>query len=556
MGQTKQGNYQILPLKDLSSFEKNSTNWSIQEDIAIHPFINVRPKFRAGEGILVGTQGAMLTSKMKASDLKMRLEFMVSPGAEGYFILPGGQKILISDSYRTVGISNATSGYISQFPKQNAAKAPGLWQSLEFAYDATVPNLPRSSRLNTLNMNGVNLIESIYLTQPKGVSGPQGLSLEVTKGTIAFRNIGYQLLENSKTLSLKNLSYKVYSDNWDVKNYKEFSHEGKSPILTQEVGNGIENFHLVYEGDIQVDESGEYTFSTNYTGGMFDLDVDGKPLINKGESGSHETHKGTVSLTKGVHRFKLHYSRFPWSAPAMGLVVEKPGVRPYNLHALSSLPQPAPQPHFEVEATERPEMVRSFIQLDGEKYKRTHCISVGTPSGWNYTMDLNRGALIRAWRGKFADVTDMWYSRGEPQLLAPQGLVGDVSGKSSLATLTSAQAAWPDSSNISFKGYNLDKSGFPYFKYDIAGTEIADHLTSDSKQITRTFQFSSPTAQPVFVLAATGKKIVQVEPGLYQVDDRYYVQFDKKSKFNLREIEGQQELILPVNHQSTYHIFW
>lgn len=556
MGQTKQGNYETLPLKDLSSFEKHTPNWTIAGAVSMHPFTASKPKFQPGAGILVGTQGAALTSKLNVSDLRMQIEFMVSPGASGFLILPGGQKILISDSYRHAQLDASTSGYLNQFPKQNAAKAPGLWQKLEFAYDATVPNLPHSARLNTLNLNDVNILESIYFETQKSLEGPQPLGLEVTKGTIAFRNIGYHLLQDRKPLAINHLKYKVYSDSWDSKTYNTLSHEGQSAVLSQEVTQGMKEFHLVYEGDVQVDEAGEYTFTAIYSGPMFDLEIDGKPVLNTTASSSQEPHRGSIALTKGTHRFKLHYSRFPWIAPALGLMIEKSGIRPYSLHTLSSLPEPEPKPNIRVEAAQNTEMVRSFIQFQDEKYKRTHCISVGTPSGWNYTVDLNRGAFMQAWRGDFANVTEMWYERGEPQLLYPSGLRSDISGKSSMATLPTPQSSWPDSSNIDYKGYSIDEKGFPYFRYQIGGTEIADHLTTDEKQITRTFQFTSPATQPVYALAATGQNIIQIEPGLFQVDDRYYVQINKKSKFNLRKMDGQQELILPISHQTAYQIFW
>ena len=66
----------------------------------------------------------------------------------------------------------------------------------------------------------------------------------------------------------------------------------------------------------------------------------------------------------------------------------------------------------------------------------------------SYTMDLNRAALLQTWRGQFADVTEMWYERGEPQLLETAGLTVPVSGQSSYAVLASNAAAWPDSSDL------------------------------------------------------------------------------------------------------------
>lgn len=556
LGQTEKGNYSPLPLKDLSSFESSSNNWSVQGNVSIHPTGTGKPKMQSGEGVLVGNPGNSLVTKLKASDLRLSLEFMVSPGAEGNIVLPGGQKIRLSDSYQQKEANASTSGYIVQFPTQNAAKAPGLWQKLELAYDATVPQLANSARLNSINLNDVTILETVYLPAAKSQSGPASLALEVTKGTIAFRNIGYQLLASSKPLTLNNMTYKVYSDKWDSKEYSKLDHEGKSELLTQEVTKGMREFHLVYEGDMQAAEAGDYIFTTIYSGPVLSLEVDGKSVVVTGESTSQETHSGTVNLTSGTHKFKIHYSRFPWRQPALGLRVEKAGIRPYDLHVLSSLPEPEPKPYIGVTPEMRPEMVRSFVLLNGEKYKRTHCISVGSPAGWNYTVDLNRGALLQAWRGKFANVTEMWYERGEPQLLAPAGLTVPVSGKSSLAVLENTNSAWPDSSNINFLGYKLDANGFPGFRYAIGSATVSDQMVSDQSGITRTFRVEGTPAGSVYSLLASGKDIVMIEKGLFQVDNRYYIKVDDKVKVIVRPAGENKELILPVSATTSYLMFW
>ncbi|WAC14292.1 family 16 glycoside hydrolase [Dyadobacter pollutisoli] len=557
VGQTVKGNYSPLPLKDLSSFESSGANWSVQGNVSILPAGVAKVKTQSGEGVLLGNAGTALTTKLKASDMRLYVEFNVSPGAEGNLVLPGGQKVRISDSSKQQGAAGAaTSGYVGQFPTQNAAKAPGLWQTIELSYDASVPNLANSARLNTLALNGVTVLETVYLPNSKATGDGQPISFEVTKGSIAFRNIGYQLLASRKPLALANLNYKVYSDKWDSKEYSKIDHEGKSAILTQEVTNGMREFHLVYEGDLDVSEAGEYIFTTIYSGPVLSLDVDGKSVLATGESTSQETHTGSVNLSQGKHQFKIHYSRFPWRQPALGLRVEKAGIRPYDLHVLSSLPEPEPKPYISVTPEMRPEMVRSFILLDGEKYKRTHCISVGSPDGWNYTVDLNRGALIQAWRGKFADVTEMWYERGEPQLLFPAGLKVHVSGRSSLAVLEDTNKAWPDSSNINFLGYKINAQGYPVFRYAIGSATVNDQLTSGGSSLSRTFTVEGNVSGPLYSLLASGKQIVEIEKGLYQVDDRYYVQTDKKVKVIIRPVGEVKELILPVSGTTSYSMFW
>jgi len=553
--QTGKGNYSLVPLKDLSSFENSGSNWTVKGNVSIHPTKNEAAKTQNGEGVLIGTAGAAISTKVKAQDLRMYAEFMLSPGAEGNIILPGGQRLRLADT-KSKEPSALTSGFIGQFPTQNAAKAPGLWQSIELAYDASVSTVKNSARLNSLKLNDVIILESVYLPLSKSITDAQPLGLEVTKGTIAFRNVGYQLLNDRKPLTLSNLNYKLYSDKWDAKEYSKLDKEAKTTTLTQEVTNGMREFHLVYEGEMNAEEDGDYVFTTIYSGPIFTLDIDGKTVVTSGESTSQESHSGSVNLTKGTHRFKIHYSRFPWRQPALGLRVQKPGIRQYDLHVLSSLPEPEPKPYIGVTPELRPEMVRSFILLSGEKYKRTHCLSVGSPTGWSYTMDLNRGALLQAWRGQFANVTEMWYERGEPQLLEPAGLKVPVSGKSSIAVLENEKSVWPDSANVNYQGYSLDPQGFPSIRYAVASATVSDHITSSTDAINRTIEVKGNPSGSLYSLLASGKNIQLVEKGLYQVDDRYYIQIDKKAKVVLRTSGDNQELLLPVYGSANYSMFW
>ncbi|GAB3176029.1 family 16 glycoside hydrolase [Telluribacter humicola] len=555
--QSEQGNYTAISLKDLSAFGQTGSNWSVKGGVTIHPDNASSVKTQSGSGVLVGTPGSPLTTQVKAQDLQLRLEFMLSPGAEGYVHLPGGQRVRLADSRQQPTPNAQSSGFISQFPAQNAAKAPGLWQTLELAYDASVPTQAGSALLNNLALNGVTVQQSVYLPLSKSIAEPQALGLEVTKGTIAFRNIGYQLLGDRKPLALQNMSYKLYNDSWNNPKPVKVVREEKTNTLTQEIGTGMREFHAIYEGEMNVEESGIYIFTVAYTGPILTLDIDGKQVIAPGESTSQDLHSGSIQLNKGAHKFRLHYSRFPWRPAALGLRVETAGVRPYDLHPLSSLPVPAPKPYMGVAAEGRPEMIRSFVQLEDEKYKRTHCVSVGSPAGWHYTMDLNRGALLQAWRGQFANVTEMWYERGEPQLLFTAGLTVPVSGKSSIAILKKDNTAWPDSADINFLGYRLDAQGFPMMRYAAGSATVNDYLVPGTDGLVRTINVDgTPNGGTLYTLAGAGKQIEMVEKGLYKIDNHYYVRLDKRSKAVLRTSGGQQELLLPVNGSTSYTMFW
>ena len=160
-------NYTPLPLNDLSGFENPTANWSIKGTVNAVPTVNSKFESLAGKGILVGTSGKMLSTKVKVMDIKFSANFLFSPGATGYIVLPGGHKILLADSYQQLKINANTMGYATLFPIRNTAKAPGLWQKIEISYDASVPNLKNYAKLNSLKINDVIVLETVYLPNTK-----------------------------------------------------------------------------------------------------------------------------------------------------------------------------------------------------------------------------------------------------------------------------------------------------------------------------------------------------------------------------------------------------
>ena len=548
--------YNPVPLSDLSAFDVPSGTWKVSSQVAMNPLNASAVSTQSGSGVLVGTAGSVLRTKAKMEDLRLRFEFMLSPGAKGYVVLPGGQRVLLAEGGAVHEATTSSCGFIGQVPVQNAAKAAGLWQTMELAYDAATETQPGMARLNSLTLNGVVVQQSVYLPLKNAVESAEPLGFEVMAGTLALKNMGYQQLADRKTLVVSNITYKLYKDAWDTTNPSQLEQEGPTRVITQELGNGLRDFHLVFEGDMVVTEDGNYTFSIAQSGPRAGLTVDGKKVLTVAGSTSQDRHLGKVSLSKGTHKFQLIYSRFPWRRPALGLSVYTAGARPYDLTALSSLPVPEPKPYIGITPKGRPEMVRSFVQYEDEKMKRTHVLSVGSPFGWHYTIDLNRGALLQAWRGQFADVTEMWYERGEPQLLDAAGLNTLVSGQSSYTVLPSSVTAWPDSSDLNYLGYRLTPEGTPVLRYALGGATLSDQISATNAGLTRTLTIEGKAGAPMYALLGAGQEITQVEKGLYRVDNRYYVRVDKKAKVTTRTSAGRQELMMAVDGTGSYSLFW
>jgi hypothetical protein len=241
----------------------------------------------------------------------------------------------------------------------------------------------------------------------------------------------------------------------------------------------------------------------------------------------------------------------------LGLTVSASGVRPYPLHVLSSLPEPVPIPTIAVTPKDKPEMVRSFVQIEGEKTKRTHVLSVGSPQGLHYSVDLNQAALLQVWRGGFADVTEMWHERGEPQLLKTLGVTQKLNGKSNIAILNEPTALWPDSvAELSYKGIKLDDTGTPTIHYQFDKTDITQKLIPTRNGLVNTIKAAGIVGD-LTVRLAVADAIIEIEKGIYSIDSQqYYIYIPVDFMPVVRTSNGKQELIVALKEIITYTIAW
>ena len=537
-----------------------SENWKTAQRVMMHPQKEDFLKTEPGTGVLVGTAGAKTQTMLGANDLILQLEFMVSPNGRAVVYLPGGYPVLLTDSWQNSKIDASSSGSIGNLaPLQNAQKAPGLWQKLRIQLRRASNG--NAAQLEQMHLNGVLVQENARLSASTNEDN-NNLQLEVSAGKVAFRQIEYQLLQDTKPISLSQMTYQLYKG-WAEKpeqlKAENLLKKDTTSILTQEWGAGNQNYAVVYDGQINAREAGVYTFQFAYVGHLT-FEIDNKNYLSATYNDfSQIPVVQQITLSKGAHRFKLHYHK-AWRSPALGIFVATQGVRPYALHALSSLPEPEPIPVIAVTPNGRAELVRSFVQLENEKNKRTHALSVGSPQGLHYTLDLNSGSLLQFWKGQFADVTEMWFERGEPQLLKPLGLNIATKGQPDVALLNDNATIWPDSVvEMTYRGYRLDPAtGNPIVIYRYKDVELTDALAASSNGLTRTFTVGGgASATPLYTRLAAGSSINQVEKGLYEINNQsYYVQLDPKAKPIIRTSNGQQELLLPIIGQIRYTLTW
>lgn len=526
----------ILPRLDLATLSLPA-GWQRVGSVVAGPESVVLKAKPGGEAILVSAGKEPLTLTTPISDFSLQVDLLLTPSAEAMLMLPNGEALSLDHSRDISPL----------------LKSPGLWQTVRLDYRAE-SNLA-GPILERLIVNGVVVREGYKLTQK--ATGARPVQLVAQTGSLAVRNIGYRALENRRVANWSApLTYTLYGESIETRE----ALAGKTPVKADTVGQISYNvsygrsgrFAMLFDGKLNVPAAGDYQFDL-VMGGVAGLWVDGKPVIpmTYDELGAVKTHM--MPLTAGTHSIEVMYSR-SWPRPGLGLFISQAGTRPQALHADGSVPEFSPPGQVTVQAEARPTLIRSFIQLPGELNKRTKALSVGSNTGLHYAVDLSQMALLMAWKGDFADVTQMWYERGEPQLLKPMGTLVRPSARPAFALLPNANAVWPDSLNenmLTYSGLVLTKEGLPTMEYALAGLTIRESLRPSGNRLEHTFSLTgrqSASASSLYCLLAAGKTIEEVTKGLFAIDDRsYYVRVDPKANLVLRQLGARQELMMPVS---------
>ncbi|MBO0939719.1 DUF1080 domain-containing protein [Fibrella sp. HMF5335] len=589
-----------LPLNDLSAFRQPiSANWKTVSDVNATLTKNNAFTTKPGTGILVcqpnGQYGAQynLLTTLEHGDADLELDFMMAKGANSGVYLQGRYEVQLFDSWgvTTPKASDVGSiyerwddskpdgkkGYEGHPARQNAGKAPGLWQHLKISFQA--PRFDASgkktenARFLRVELNGVVLHEDVDVTGPtrsaqfmdEKARGP--LMFQGDHGAVAFRNIQYTLFDGTKP-RLTDLSYSVYKGQY--KNEPSFGgmapeSKGTTPILTAGVNRLPNDFVVQYTGKMHIEQPGEYTFALNTAGGSGQLKINNQPL----SKWSDNNHRSKVTLPAGDLPFEATYSKYvEWNKANLQLMVSGPGIRQFMLTPATDDEEVA-DPILVTAETNT--LLRSFMDLPtakndrGRNYRVTHGISVGSPEQVHYTYDADNGSIVQVWRGMFLNATPMWENRGDGSS-RPMGAVQYLVQKPQLmlARLASAQAAWPaDTTNSGFrpKGYALDESGRPTFRYMVGNTAVEDQIRvlPEGHGLRRELTVAQP-GTGLYARLVDGQTIEAMPNNMYLVDGKaYYIQLDDAagSKPLVRNgASGRQELIVPVAGKLTYSILF
>ena len=208
-----------IPLTDLSAFKEPGNSWSLVGDVAVDLNEANAIKGTKGTGILLNISapkkaGFDLTTIKEYGDMILELDYLTAKGTNSGIYLQNNYEIQLEDSWtvRNPLSSNngglyerwdndkpeGEKGYGGIAPRQNASKAPGLWQHIKIAFQA--PKFDGSgkkianARLLSVELNGVTIHENVELWgATRGGYGTEKamapIRLQGDHGSIAFRNI-------------------------------------------------------------------------------------------------------------------------------------------------------------------------------------------------------------------------------------------------------------------------------------------------------------------------------------------------------------------------------
>ena len=599
----KEKKIEVLPFKKfnltgLTDFKPVSKNWQIVGKTYVDQTQKQTFISEPGTGILLNAPGKGMSgnifTEFEHSDIDMELDVMMPIQSNSGLYFQGRYEIQLLDSwavnnpkssdiggvYQRFDNKRVPKGYEGSAPRINAAKAPGLWQHFRIVFQAPRFNAEGVKTKNAIFkevfLNGVLIHENQEVTGPTQASAfndekPMGpFMIQGDHGAVAFRNIQYKMYDPKK-VSLTNVKMKEFENSAkfipDYNKLEKLREISTDSIIADIAGRGTQKL-LVYNGVINVPNTGDYLFEMKINGGGGALLLKTDTLISlNGEYNNENPGFKLITLQKGEFPFTLIYNKHIKNRMGFNVFVEGPGIARQPLHLVAPVnisPVKSIDNTFVIDASNETVMQRGFVMH--KKIKKTHTISVGSPKNIHYTFDLAFGSLIQVWGGKFLEVSEMWAGRGSQQTGVPLGLPIAMHGAPDFAYLENTKSNWPDSipSNTTYKqlSYELDNLGNPTFSTQLNGSVITNSFVPIDSLRSLKRIISTKSIKEIYHKLAEGSIIEKLANGVYAIDDRnYFLDLTDKNKYIpvIRKSSGKEELLVKIpagNQKITYTITW
>lgn len=219
----------VQELKDLSAFKDPGATWQMAGSVRADLESPGELVFSAGNSVLVNyptkkKPGKDLYSVNEYGDMDLELDYLMARGSNSGIYLQGRYEVQLLDSW---GVQNPTygdnggiyerwdasqpagsEGFEGWAPRQNASRAPGVWQHIKISFRA--PRFDASGKktenalIERIELNGTLIHENVVLSGPtrgpmsetETAKGP--LRFQGDHGAVAFRNIRITHYENGK----------------------------------------------------------------------------------------------------------------------------------------------------------------------------------------------------------------------------------------------------------------------------------------------------------------------------------------------------------------------
>ena len=584
---------ELLPLTpfDKALMSGASDNWVMAERVSADMDVDQDIKAEGEGDIIVNSKsGKNLILDLDHGDLELEIDFMVPKGSNSGIYFQGRYEVQILDSWGKQELTTADVGSIypdhdeeanissnGSAPKVNAAKAPGLWQNFKVLFRAPKfderGNKISNAKFEYVYLNDLLIQENVEAPKPTRASmsseevakGP--LMIQGDHGPVAFKNLKIKKF-GSDTLSITDIKYQLFTGGTfnSIPDFDSMtpSKEGTATSIDelQDLAGVRDHFALIFNAKLNVPKDGEYLLTTVYDDGG-DVFINGNLVIHNGpKEYENQPSRGLVNLTAGAHDIKITYYQEVWGSRII-FEAEGPEIQKHRIGHISKTEQGnsgSKRKQMLIDPKGEPELLRGYVNYKDEK--RTHALSVGDPSGVNFSYDLMEGSILNVWRGGFANVTNMWVGRGHSQLLLPQNAATALSAGIPIASLSSTTSTWPSfrSDKYKNKGYSILPSGLPKFNYEMGDLKIEDTLSPSSDgNLARSIKFTTEKSlKNHWYKLASADAITKMPNGLYSIGGEYYFKSANDSDWEIRTIKGSDELIAPVNNGSdlSYEIIW
>jgi len=339
---------------------------------------------------------------------------------------------------------------------------------------------------------------------------------------------------------IKNLIRFTYKGQWkklpDYSKLKSTSVEEEADgFLNLDNIDAEDNFGVVWEGDLQVSETGAYSFILDSNDGSA-LYLDGKKIMELNSTGPLYTRRQgeQVELKKGSIPIRVEY--FEVSGPQdIVLLWRGPGISSSQWMSVKPKTKRTPPPVIDLTPTGK----KSSIYNNFINGTTPRSIAIGHPNGTNFAFSTSHCSLDLLWAGKFINAGKHWTSRGVGRV--------DPDGEN---LLNLGDVGFATDDPVQFKGYIMDKLRRPTFNYSVGQSIVTDAIMPGKIANTLVRTITIKGGKPLTLNAVQGIGINSPEKASYIIA--------KKWKLTTADIpstlgkDSLQLVLAPGSHTLTY----